>query len=503
MKRVTWAHTRRSLQLLKDIGRLHPDSSVYRRGAFIGIWHHVVERWHLKEGELYISLCAAQRAGMFHATAVRPAPWGASILLTCGELRIVWNDAALEDRHQDEDALAAVIEWIKTNIIGSRIVRVTRRAERAFSLSGRYVRIILRHGHAHHLVLACTERPPEDRCHDLLTQALLWVAHLHGRRTEMPVEAVWLFIPAGCSDLILHRAQQLRTGDLRVHILEYGQNGAGTWDFSEPAGLYQPQEERDYRWPVFGPYRWSAPLMRILELAPTLIRRHPRHHEYDSLRLLGLEFARACGSERDRIQFGVGTPRCELSDDNFDELKTLVDEILYYRCPDSADVHHPYYQLQTERWLESLILDDVADLFPELVSEFVYPQIPVYLGDLQGRVDVLAAARDGSLVVMELKVSQDLNLPLQALDYWGRVVMHNREGDFEKRGYFPDMRISRRNPRIYLVAPVFSFHDSTERLLGFLDPDVEVWKIAVNEGWRAGVRVLRRTRVRDGDPPGA
>ena len=120
--------------------------------------------------------------------------------------------------------------------------------------------------------------------------------------------------------------------------------------------------------------------------------------------------------------------------------------------------------MQAERWLESLILDSAATLFPELAPETVYSQIPVYLGSDPGRVDILGVDRDGTLVVMELKVVANPGLAVQALDYWGRVVQHNNRGDFQRRGYFAETQLNRCRPKIYLVSPVFSFHDSTESI---------------------------------------
>ena len=126
--------------------------------------------------------------------------------------------------------------------------------------------------------------------------------------------------------------------------------------------------------------------------------------------------------------------------------------------------------------------------------ESIYSQIPAYLGKDPGRIDILGASRRGALVVMELKVHPDSDLPLQALDYWGRVIQHNRNGDFVRRGYFSEVRLNRQRPGIYLVSPIFSFHDSTERLLRYFGPDLEIWKIAINVDWRCGVKIMRRTR---------
>jgi hypothetical protein len=202
------------------------------------------------------------------------------------------------------------------------------------------------------------------------------------------------------------------------------------------------------------------------------------------------------GRNRDCISFGVGPGRCELTGSNYDRLRGLVEEIVHYRKPDTPDPQHPYYRLQPERWLESLILENVQRIFPELIPESVYSQIPVYVGDDSGRIDILGANRQGTLVVMELKVTPDPDLPLQALDYWGRVIQHNNNGDFDRRGYFSEMNLNRQQPQIYLVAPVFSFHDSTEVLLRFLKPDLEVCRISVNEDWRRGLKLIRRIQCR-------
>jgi hypothetical protein len=307
-------------------------------------------------------------------------------------------------------------------------------------------------------------------------------------------------VPAGHSAIPYHRARYLNPERIRVEIWEHeGSAEPGSVRLAAPPP--PPEENRDFRWPLLGPFRWSAVLARVLDLAPNLIRRYPRFQDYDSLRLCGLEFARVFGEERDRVSFGVGAHQSELTDETFAELRSLVEEIVFFRRPDTPDTHHPYYTLQSERWLESVVLEEVSRIFPELAPETVYSQIPVYLGKDPGRVDILGADLQGTLVVMELKVLEDPNLPVQALDYWGRVIQHNVCGDFERRGYFSGIQLNRRPPRIYMVAPIFSFHDSTERVLRFLDPGLEVWKIAINHDWRSGVKILRRTSLRCGELP--
>ena len=230
----------------------------------------------------------------------------------------------------------------------------------------------------------------------------------------------------------MHRSRLLNSGRIKVHVWEYSPG----FEVRKRVVPGSARGRQGFPLAGAGAVPLESAVEKILNLAPALIRRYPRFQDYDSLRLWGLEFARVMGPERDRVCFGVGTQRTDLTEDNFPTLSSLVDEILYFRRPDSPDIRHPYYRLQAERWLEALVLEDVAQLFPEMAPESVYSQIPVYLGKDPGRIDILGADRSGTLIVIELKVAPDSDLPLQALDYWGRVIQHNDNGDFEHRGYF-------------------------------------------------------------------
>jgi hypothetical protein len=345
-------------------------------------------------------------------------------------------------------------------------------------------------------LLIAADTDIDEQAHLAVGQALLWMGALKSQNRLRDNPMIHLLVPAGAADLLAHRCRYLNSKRARAMVWEYRQGSANHPEIREASAPPIPEENKDFRWPVLGPFRWSSQLERVLNLAPDLVRRYPRFQDYDSLRLMGLEFAQVLGPERDRICFGIGQQRIDLTDDNFECLASLVREILYFRRADSPDTRHPYYRLQAERWLESLILEAIPRLFPEMSPESVYSQIPVYLGSDPGRVDILGADRQGTLVVMELKTVADPDLPVQALDYWGRVIQHNNNGDFERRGYFSELHLNRQCPKIYLISPVFSYHDSTELLLRYLDPSLEVSKISINEDWRSGIRVLRRIQYR-------
>ena len=65
-------------------------------------------------------------------------------------------------------------------------------------------------------------------------------------------------------------------------------------------------------------------------------------------------------------------------------------------------------------------------LIPHFDSRFVYTQVPAIAGASdRGMLDLLGITEDGRLAVIELKASDDLQLALQGLDYWIRVRHHH------------------------------------------------------------------------------
>jgi hypothetical protein len=498
------AHLRRSIALMEWVQSSHPDARVSIGPATLGSWKEVAPRWRLFGNRLRLQIRCHGRELAFWALSVQPAGKGATIRILgraghgLEAIHVTWREPPTSQRDSC-DMMKAARAWAAEILPGCRIVSASRAADRAHTLSGACLRLMVRRGNADHLVLACSAEGHEEMEHAILTQGLLWLTLLRARRQLEGVPAIYLLVPVGRADVLFHRCRLVNSERVRVQVWECREGDGDSWEFRQPDPPAPLREDRDFRWPVLGPFRWSPLLARVMDLAPSLIQRYPRFQDYDSLRLLGLEFARVMGPDRDRILFGVGPHQTELTEDNFAGLRALVDEIVFYRRPDSPATDHPLYRTQAERWLECLLLRDVGFLFPELVPGSVYPQIPVYLGKVPGRVDILGADREGRLVVMELKVAEDPDMPLQSLDYWGRVIGHNLNGDFERRCYFPGIRLSRARPRIYLVSPVFSFHDSLEHLLRCLDPDMEVSKIAINEDWRCGVKILRRTNYRCGD----
>src|SRR6185312_10910396 len=122
----------------------------------------------------------------------------------------------------------------------------------------------------------------------------------------------------------------------------------------------------------------------------------------------------------------------------------------------------------------------------------LYGQAPQFAAGSRGILDLLALDHDGRLVVIEVKASEDIHLPLQALDYWMRVKWHLESREFEGRGYFPGLPLRPDPPRLLLVAPALEFHPANQTVLRYFSSQVDVERIGVGLQWRQELQVMFR-----------
>ncbi len=233
-----------------------------------------------------------------------------------------------------------------------------------------------------------------------------------------------------------------------------------------------------------------AVLEPIVALLPKAI---VLHHVFPSaevhLRFRGLSFATWSAG---RVRFGIGERVQELNPQSFPKLKSLLHDLEIHRHPLSSDTRHMSYRAQAERWLESIVREDVTRIDATLDPRFVYAQVLANAGGEHGILDLLGVTRSGRLAIFELKVSEYLHLPLQAADYWLRICRHLRQEDFSRYGYFPGITLQPTPPIIYLVAPALRFHPTFDVLHPFLDKKLELIRVGLAESWRSGLRVVMR-----------
>jgi hypothetical protein len=209
-----------------------------------------------------------------------------------------------------------------------------------------------------------------------------------------------------------------------------------------------------------------------------------------SLRVRGLEFARCVNGE---VRFGLHTRRVA-RERNGPDIERLAAEIASMRHPEAPAAAGGLACAVPERWLEGCIRAALPVIDAGLLPEPVYGQAPTVSGGERGIIDLLAAGLDGRLTVVEVKASEDIHLPLQALDYWARVKTHLEAGDFGRCSYFQGVPINTRAPRLLLVAPALQFHPTTETILRFYAPAIEVERIGLAMNWRTSLKVVFRAR---------
>lgn len=144
----------------------------------------------------------------------------------------------------------------------------------------------------------------------------------------------------------------------------------------------------------------------------------------------------------------------------------------------------------SERQLESAIRAHLVTIDPALAPSPVHAQVLTFAATDRDLIDLLAVSLSGRLAVLELKVSEDLHLPIQALDYWMRVRWHAQRGELQH--LFPESPLDSTAPKLLLVAPSLSFHSTNSIVLRYLSPEIEVERVGINSDWQQHLKVVMR-----------
>jgi len=358
------------------------------------------------------------------------------------------------------------------------------------SFSGSYVRGVLRRGQRAWAVMAASPEEDAATVDAILSYALLWLDwSRESRRVGGVTAGLRLFLPQGTSAVTAHRLQALAP---RVGVELYELDAAGRRalqldprDTGNLATWLTPRREVEQTLTQAG-----ESIAKVRALAPEAIDAVvPPGTREVALRFRGLEFARW---RNGALSFGLPDERRLLTPANEDELRELVSELQVHRRPDPPDANHLFYRAQAERWLETMVLVEPVRLDARLDPHHIYPQVPAFSAGDRGVIDLLGITREGRLAVIELKVAEDVNLVLQAVDYWLRVCWHQAQDDFQRYGYFGGVEIQAKHPLLFLAAPGLRFHPSADSILRQLSPQIEIQRVGLNENWRGGIQVIFR-----------
>jgi hypothetical protein len=359
------------------------------------------------------------------------------------------------------------------------LAELSAEANLEFSLSPAFPRAFLRHGQHGWAAIAC---PPDGDAPALLAFGLIWLSYLRRREQRLTVEGLALYFPAGHQRSATLRLLCLDRTAARFELFTYSEEDfiAGI-DPSDHGNLDTRLEQCSRPQP-----NQAAEWQSILTLPG--VEQIPRHDGRISLRVRGIEFAELNGGE---LFFGMAK-RHPARPHHTAEIERLAEELGRARSPEAADQNHPLYRQYPEAWLESEARAQIETLDASLLRDPIYGQVPAFAGGDRGILDLLAVDRSGRLVVVELKTSADLQLPLQALDYWIRVKWHLDRGEFTSHGYFPGIQLRPEPPRLLLVSPSLEFHPSSETLLYYFAPAIDVERIGLAVEWRKGLKVMFR-----------
>jgi len=344
-----------------------------------------------------------------------------------------------------------------------KLAELTTEADLEHSLSPACPRALLRQGASAWAAIGVAA----DALHPdgVLTFGLIWLDYLRCREPSLVIHGLILYLPAGAEKTTCLRLLYLDRAAAQYSAFVYDQQG-----------LEEKIDLSDYG--NLGTH--LAPFRRRTLDGPGFekdnVETIDRGDGELSFRVHGLEFARTAGSER-----------CSaVSSKRLAQLSRL-------RSPDAPDRRDPLYLRNPEAWLESQVRAHIQEIDACLMSAPVYGQVPAFAASDRGVLDLLAVDTSGRLAVIELKASEDVHLPLQALDYWMRVAWHAKRRDFQGNGYFPRQELRTEPPRLLLVSPALDFHSSNERVLRYLSPEIPVERLGVGLEWRRELKVMYRS----------
>ena len=327
--------------------------------------------------------------------------------------------------------------------------RVSHRSDREHSFSAWYTRGVARQGRTAWAFMGLGESESPAAADAALAFGLIWLDWLRSRSERVTYPGLKLIFPPHTAEMSAHRAAYLNHRAVQVEILEWSETEEqpSVIDWRDYGNVETRLAPRRLATDLIERHRGL--LARLLGelLTQVDVLADPAAAGL-SIRVLGLELARVEGLLAPRITSGLPGNARRLEEGNQAELRQLLETALSIRSAASPDSSSDLYRLQSERWLESMVMRDVTKLDPALSPTCIYPQVPAFSGMDRGVIDILLATRSGRLAVLELKLEEDINLLLQGLDYWLRVKWLQARGQFQEFGYFPGIELADSAPLV-------------------------------------------------------
>jgi hypothetical protein len=404
---------------------------------------------------------------------------------------------------------------LSRSFIGSKVSGLRSAMDLEHSFGPAYVRGHLLRGAAADAVIGVSDAESAAVIDGILTLGVLWLdfcrQHGDGRRHFGGLKVI---VPAGAWRTTAERMAWLNhsAANFELYTLDERSEELAAVDFRDTGNLESRLVHAFSAAAVME--RCRSSIDRLLALLPAAaierVELQARSATEVALLLHGLEFARVrqgasahSFTREEEITFGAGANETPLTLENEELCRQLCLRLFQSRYADGAQTD-PLFRMQPERWLESRLRAEIAQLFPGLRGDLLYSQVPALSNGDRGMLDLLTLDRNGRLAVIELKANEDLHLPLQALDYWIRVRALNADRQpaeggkllsaFARRGYFEGAEVSPLEPRLLLAAPALRIHPANEPVLRYFSPTVQWELVALGEHWRRELKVIHRKR---------
>lgn len=381
-----------------------------------------------------------------------------------------------------------------------KVTKITGSVDLENSFGPLYARGVIRRGRSAFAVLGVNAQETQSSIDAALTFGILWLDICRrSQAANILMEGLKLFVPSGTYALTRERMANLNRDAAKwsLYALDERDDALDEIDYSDRGNVdtrlvHAANETAAHeRFAAsMARVRQALPNCEIAVLSPAQIAFRWRGLEFARARLAGVagEF-----SSREEIVFGVGAEERVLDPGNQAAFVQMAAKL--------RDARHPYgprqdplWRSHPERWLESLVVSDAGVIDDRLDRSWRYSQIPAFSAADRAMIDVLTVTHAGRLALLELKADEDIQLPMQGLDYWMRVEWHHTRGEFQRFGYFEGKELSPEKPLLYMVAPALHVHPATDTLLRYLSPEIEWEFVGIDERWREGIKVVFRKR---------
>lgn len=377
---------------------------------------------------------------------------------------------------------------------GWTLDRLTTSADLEHSFGAVCARGLLRRGQERIALVGCGEGETQATIDNSVAVAVLWLDYCREHlAAKSHTGALALFVPPGRASAVQLRLSHLNREAAQWHLFSLDEHTAQAEELDLATELNLSTRLVQCFNPALTLERFAQSVAQMHSLCPQA-EAVAQSASAVSFRFHGLEFARATLEPdhhfriNERIVFGAPPAEYEWNEDTEPLLRKLIERLMLKRV--GRDRTHPFYRLQPERWLQSVVERDITQLDARLDRTEFYAQVPAFAASDRAVIDLLGVTRDGRLAVIELKAAEDFHLPMQGLDYWARVRQHHRRGEFQHAGYFPGRILSERDPILILAAPALHVHPSTATMLRYFSPELE-WKlVGLDERWRDGIRII-------------